>query len=113
MANNALVRIVVASGYPKACLTSKVLDRLTEEISKEIDALPREKRAPGFNDVFIRSVVIVAETADICLRDWLMENTLAFRLKEGLKLGIKWRSVYNVTVERPYRWILALSLPKT
>lgn len=86
VANNALVKVIVASGYLEARLTPMQLNRLGEEISKEIDALPGEGRAPRFDDTFITSGTIVLHAADICTRDWLVERTPLFRLKEGLNV---------------------------
>lgn len=37
MVNNALVRVVIESDYPTACLTPNKLDRLRKKISKEIE----------------------------------------------------------------------------
>lgn len=37
IANKYLVRVVIAFGYPEACLTPKKLDRLIKKISKDIE----------------------------------------------------------------------------
>lgn len=65
MAKNAPVKVVVASGYPKACLIPKEQKKMREEISKEIDVLPREEGAPRFDDIVFRSGAIVVKAAEV------------------------------------------------
>lgn len=46
-------------------------------------------RTPRFDDIFIRLGAIVVLGTDIWLRDWLVERSPSFRLKQVLNVKIK------------------------
>ena len=65
------------------------LDKLRAETSKGIDALPREGRAPRFDDTDLRSGAIVVRAADLWSLEWLVRIAPSFRLKEGLETSLR------------------------
>lgn len=77
------------------------LDRLREEIFKEIKTLPRDGRAPRFNDIFIGSQAIAVDAANIWSLYSIVERTPTFRHQEGLNLESRERIVCKGSAEDP------------
>ena len=89
VADSALTMVFVSSGYPHICLIALELDKLRMEISKAIDALPREGRALKFDDTHLRARAIFVWAADFWTLEWLVRMAPTSRLKEGLETSFQ------------------------